>query len=122
VNALQLNGRLARIGGSSDLQSAIEKTVKTGAKIKMPVTLAVMPKPYTKPQTVKFLGEFAVGKSPAGKIAGHSAPNRAPASVKPTAALKRESEPNFSLKRPESDESEKKRLLQALTSMQPDEE
>ncbi len=129
VNARDLGERLAKLGVPFAVRESLEKAVKAGAKTKMPVTLATTAKASPK-GILKSVpsGEFAVaGSESAGA-------NRAPASVgrsispakKVTAAARRKrvasDEPNFALKRQGQDESEKKKLLQALSTMRPEDD
>ena len=128
VNARDLNERLARLGVPVAVRDSLEKAVKAGSKTKMPVTLAV---------TAKAAAKGIVTASPGGELAGSgrssSHGNRMPSSIgSVTAATKKtkaavrkhvvSEEPNFALKRQSQDESEKKRLLQALATMRPDED
>jgi hypothetical protein len=125
VNARDLNERLARLGVPVAVRDMLEKAVKVGSKTKMPVTLAT---------TAKAAPKGMIHVAPGGEFAGSNASgNRSPASVSaPVVAAKKpkfaarkrvvSDEPNFALKRASSDESEKKRLLQALSSMRPDDD
>lgn len=119
VNARDLGERLARLGVPKAVLEAIEKAVKAGSKTKMPVTLAVTAKTPAKTAIqLQAGGEFALRDSNTGG-------NRAPASVStPRPAKKRRvsDEPNFALKREGQDEAEKRKLLQALSSMRPEED
>ncbi|GEM_PF-2433094 len=125
VNAREMNERLARLGMPKSVLDTIEKTVKLGLKTRMPVTLAVTARPSSKP-TMKIgaAGEFAAnpGNQPANRSPASG--GRAIAAVRKPAAPKRlvSDEPNFALKRKTRDDSEKKKLLQALSSMRPDDE
>ena len=125
VSSRDLGERLARLGVPKSVLDQIEKTVKAGVKTRMPVTLAVTAKPPKATIKVQASGEFAThdtishaGRAPAS--VGHAVIAPKSAYVAPKRA-KRE-EPNFALKREGQEESEKKRLLQALSSMRPDEE
>lgn len=125
VNARDLGERLTRLGVPKSVLETIEKAVKAGVKTRMPVTLASTAKPLPKTVIkVQPAGEFALGAS-------ESAGNRSPASVsapvpakksRPTAKRRGSDEPNFALKREGEDEAEKRRLLQALSTMRPEED
>lgn len=128
VNARDLNERLAKLEIPAALRDSIEKAVKAGSKTKMPVTLAVTARPNSHPEVkVVATGEFASHDANyLGSDTPKPKPNRAPASAPRAKAASRKrvksAEPNFALKREASDESEKKKLLQALSSMRPDED
>lgn len=127
VNPRDLGERLARLGVPKAILESVEKAVKAGAKTRMPVTLAVTRKPEAKESIQVHAGGELAGAKP------EIHPGRALASVGAAIAAKRgpragvsrrssAEEPNFALKRQDRDEAEKKRLLQALSSMRPDDE
>jgi hypothetical protein len=118
VNARELNERLAHLGVADAVRQSLEKAVKAGSKTKMPVTLAVTAKPAPKESIhLSAGGEFASASTRG---------NRSPASVGEmtvkTIVRKRivASEPNFALTHHSQEESDKKKLLQALATMRPD--
>ena len=116
VNARELNGRLARLGIPAAVRDSIEKAVKVGVKTKMPVSLATTArKAPTVAVHTEGSGEF--DRAPASIAAPVIAPKRPkPVARKRVAA----DEPDFALKRRSREASEKKRLLQALSTMRPD--
>lgn len=130
VNARDLNERLAKIGVEAALRDALEKAVKAGSKTKMPVSLAV-----ARPVIVEGRGEFvaATGAALPETVSGHAPAarvSRAPASLPTKKAgvpvrrgpRKVEMEPNFALKRPETEAQERKKLIQALSGIRPEDE
>jgi hypothetical protein len=115
VNARDLNERLAFLGVPAAVRASLEKAVKAGVKTKLPVTLATTARPpRTSAPRLEGGGEFA---------------SRAPASVpvveKRKAVVRKRPasrEPNFALKHQDREKSERKRLLQALATMRPDDD
>ncbi len=121
VNARDLGERLARLGVPASVRESLEKVVKAGTKTKMPVTLASTGV-RSKEVHVSAGGEFAAshgGRSPASVSAPILAPRKPKAVAKIRGVL---DEPNFALKRQSQDEAERKKLLQALSTMRPDDD
>lgn len=122
VNAKDLNERLTKLGAKPELLASIEKAAKAGAKIRMPVTLA------SSHLELRNGGELNAPSS--NRIS--SRPARAPASLGKVAAqpvpkklafrTPVRSGPDFSLKRPANEALEKKKLLESLATLRPDEE
>jgi hypothetical protein len=125
ANSQDLNSRLARLGIPAAVREAVDRAVKMGVRTRMPTTLA-SERTAPKIQGVPA-GEFSVPFEPAhaarspASVAAKPAAKRKPAQAK-VAAKKADDEPDFSLGRKSDEESEKKRLVQALSSMRVDEE
>jgi hypothetical protein len=121
VNTRDLGERLARLGVPASVRESLEKVVKAGTKIKMPVTLAST-RVRSKGLHVDGGGEFAAargGRSPASVSAPIIATRNSKRAVKKRTVL---DEPNFALKRQGQDEMERKKLLQALSAMRPEDD
>jgi hypothetical protein len=125
VNARDLNERLGKLGVPQSVRDTIEKAVKAGSKTKMPVSLA------SKNEKVRSTGEFHAGRAPASIPMDFSTPDQPPTvakakgskAAKGTQSSKKknavaQNEPDFRLKRGNDEEQEKKRLIQALSSIQ----
>lgn len=128
VNSKDLNARLAKIGASPELLAAVEKAVKTTTKNRMPVTLvstafpvSVNPKSDLNPNGNSSRPSLKDGEhsiSPA-TLAGKKVPTRSIASRK---VVRQKESPNFRLKRPAQEAGEKQKLMQALATIQTEEE
>jgi hypothetical protein len=129
VNARDLNERLSKLGVPQSVRDTIEKAVKAGSKTKMPVSLA------SNREKTRATGEFHPGRAPASIPMDFSTPDEpaaakrthsgATAKSKPVKAAKKNTvarnEPDFRLKRGNEEEQEKKRLIQALSSIDAEE-
>jgi hypothetical protein len=119
VNARDLNDRLGKLGVPQSVRDTIEKAVKTGSKTKMPASLASK---KTKAPQAAGTGEFHPARAPASipmdfTVATEPpAPRAKKAAPKPKKVVR--NEPDFRLKRGNDEEQEKKKLIQALSSIQ----
>ncbi len=120
VNAKELNARLALIGVAPGVLETIEKAVRVATKTRMPVSLANSRKkglevPMTSPEKLTAPPAPVMAKSKP-----HGGAKRSLASVHVKKAVREE--PNFKLVRPAQEEKDRKNLIQALSSIRPDEE
>lgn len=118
VNAKELNARLARLGVAESIQAAVEKSVKFASKVRMPVGLASTVRKteeviVTSPESISRPVAVATAHAPKPGRGAH----RAPASIRKAIA-----EPDFHLGRVTQEESDRKKLIQALSMIRPEEE
>lgn len=129
VNPRDLNERLAKLGIPQAVRDRVDSVVKVSSKTKMPVTLATAPK-VAAPETG---GEFhAADRAPASVSAEEGTAKKSVVMAKKPVVKKSEKkprvvhvakdEPDFQLKREGSETQEKEKLMQALSTMRPDEE
>lgn len=128
VNAKDLNARMAKVGADSNLLSAVEKAVKISAKTRMPITLVSTALP-TSVTPRSDLNPHGNSVGPTGRDAEHSISRATLATKKiPTRTIASQKKkhlkdaPNFRLKRPAQEFDEKRKLIQALSTIQTEEE
>lgn len=115
VNPKELNARLTVLGVDASIMASIEKTVKGASKVRMPVSLARAFREPTPESVIR----------PIAPLASVKTPSRAPASFRPKAkpVVRRvPSEPDFRLSRVAEEENDRKKLIQSLSMIRPDEE
>lgn len=114
VNPKELNARLVILGVDPGIMASIEKTVKSGSKVRMPVSLAKAFREATPESVIRKVVPVAFALS------------RAPASVRPKVKAKvvrrASAEPDFRLSRLAEEENDRKKLIQSLSIIRPDEE
>jgi hypothetical protein len=122
VNARDLNDRLGKLGVPQSVRDMIEKAVKAGSKTRMPTSLVSS---KSKTPRANGSGEFHPVRAPASIpmdfAAVADAPVPRPKKTAPKSKKVARKEPDFRLKRGNEEEQEKKKLIQALSSIQVDE-
>lgn len=120
VNAKELNARLTLLGVADSVQETIEKASKYASKVRMPVSLA----PTELKSTLMSAHSPETITRPVAKVAPLG--TRAPASIRPRVSKpllrKVAEEPDFRLGRHDQEAKDRQKLIQALSSIRPDDE